>query len=616
MKAPSERAPRGKYAGGVLEGRKIRYMNWMKTITTREGLVSRLYWRLLPVLILSCVVISANAFIDSVFAGRFLGTRAMALIGLYGPVNTIFSGLASVFATGAQQLCCSEMGNGNSRRLRQIFNAGMMFLLGSGILCSVLLFLFRQELAMGLGTGGAMQAELSAYIAGISLGIVGQLLSCYLMPFLQINGHNRLSYLAMAVSVVGNMGFNTLFVAVLSWGLFGMGLATSLSSLLCLGVMLPVFCQKGELARIDPQGLNGRDLVEITRIGSPVLMFHVGLFIKNYGMNCALLKGSIVDAVAVLTLQGSLCGILGALSFASGTAVQMLSSFYIGEDDRASVREVFAVAMKNGLLLCLLAILLLLSCSIPILHLFGLDGEAAQAMALRMLRMLCLAMLLNLILTLFVKLLQAAEKLALANAITFFENGFQGVFALLFVGTLGADAAWVANPAATSLCLLAVMVYGLSGGAYCWHDPLRFLHFPKAFGSAEKARMTLTICSQEVVMDAAHNLMEFCTKQGMSERACMTAGMCVEELAGNVVRHGFQNQKSSTVWVLATIQNEALTLRIRDNCVRFDPKEYLQLSVQEDPSEHIGIRVVSGLAESVEYQNMFGMNMLTIEVKT
>ena len=117
-------------------------------------------------------------------------------------------------------------------------------------------------------------------------------------------------------------------------------------------------------------------------------------------------------------------------------------------------------------------------------------------------------------------------------------------------------------------------------------------------------------------MDAAHNLMEFCTKQGMSERACMTAGMCVEELAGNVVRHGFQNQKSSTVWVLATIQNEALTLRIRDNCVRFDPKEYLQLSVQEDPSEHIGIRVVSGLAESVEYQNMFGMNMLTIEVKT
>lgn len=93
-------------------------MKWMKTITTRAGLVSRLYWRLLPVLILSCVVISANAFIDSVFAGRFLGTQAMALIGLFGPVSTLFSGLASVFATGAQQLCCSEMGDGNSRRLR------------------------------------------------------------------------------------------------------------------------------------------------------------------------------------------------------------------------------------------------------------------------------------------------------------------------------------------------------------------------------------------------------------------------------------------------------------------------------------------------------------------
>ena len=593
----------------------MKTMLWMKTLTTREGLVSRLYWRLLPVLILSCVVISANAFTDSVFAGRFLGTQAMALIGLYGPVNTIFSGLASVFATGAQQLCCSEMGNGNSRRLRQVFNAGMLFLLGSGIFCSVLLLLFRRELAAGLGTGGAMQTELSAYIAGISLGIAGQLLSCYLMPFLQINGHNRLSYLAMAVNLVGNMGFNTLFVAVLSWGLFGMGLATSLSSLFCVGVMLPVFCQKKELAHFDPHGLKVRDLVDIARIGSPVLMFHAGLFIKNYGMNCALLNGSIMDSVAVLTLQGSLCGILGALGFSSGTVVQMLSSFYIGEGDRKSVLEVFAVAMKNGLSLCILAILLLLSCSMPILRLFGLEGGATQAMALRMLRMLCLAILLNLVLTVLVKLLQAAEKLALANAITFLENAFQGVFALLFVGKLGADAAWAANPVATALCLLAVMVYGLSGGADCWRDPLRFLHFPTDFGSAVDARMTLAICSQEHVMDAARGLMEFCTRQGMSERACMTAGVCVEELAGNVVKHGFQNQKSGTVWVLATIQNKTLTLRIRDNCIRFDPKEYLRLSVQDYPSEHIGIRLVAGLAESVEYQNMFGMNMLTIEVK-
>ena len=591
-------------------------MKWMKTITTRAGLVSRLYWRLLPVLILSCVVISANAFIDSVFAGRFLGTQAMALIGLFGPVSTLFSGLASVFASGAQQLCCSEMGDGNSRRLRQIFNAGLMFLLGSGIFCGVLLFLFRRELAAGLGTRGTMQAELSAYMVGISLGIVGQLLSCYLMPFLQINGHNRLSYLAMAVNLVGNMGFNTLFVAVLSWGLLGMGLATSLSSLFCVGVMLPVFCKKKELAHFDPHCLKVRDLVDIARIGSPVLMFHAGLFIKNYGMNCALLNGSIMDSVAVLTLQGSLCGILGALGFSSGTVVQMLSRFFIGEGDRKSVLEVFAVSMKNGLSLCILAILLLLSCSMPILRLFGLEGGATQAMALRMLRMLCLAILLNLVLTVLVKLLQAAEKLALANAITFLENAFQGVFALLFVGKLGADAAWAANSVATALCLLVVMVYGLSGGADCWRDPLRFLHFPTDFGSAVDARMTLTICSQELVMDAARGLMEFCKRQGMSERACMTAGVCVEELAGNVVKHGFQNQKSGTVWVLATIQNKTLTLRIRDNCIRFDPKEYLRLSVQDYTSEHIGIRLVAGLAESVEYKNMFGMNMLTIEVKT
>ena len=170
-------------------------------------------------------------------------------------------------------------------------------------------------------------------------------------------------------------------------------------------------------------------------------------------------------------------------------------------------------------------------------------------------------------------------------------------------------------PAATSLCLLVIVIYGLSGGKDCRHDLLRFLHFPKAFDSADGARMTLTICSQQDVMDASRSLMDFCTENGLSGRACMTAGVCVEELAGNVVKHGFRNRKGGTVWVLAAIQNGTLTLRIRDNCIRFDHKEYLRISAQDDPLEHIGIRLVAGLAESVAYQNMFGMNMLTIEVK-
>lgn len=586
----------------------------MNITADKTTLVSKLYWKLIPALILSCVVISANSLIDSLFAGRCLGPQAMALIGLFGPVNTLLSGLASLFATGSQQLCCHAMGRGDNARLRQLFTAGALFLLAAGVLSSALMVIFRLELASFLGAKGALRSELAAYAVGIAPGVIGQMLSCYLMPCLQINGKSRLSYVAMAVNLVANTVFNALFVVVFSLGLFGMGLATALSGLLCMGVMLPAFFEKDALACFRPRGIAVSHLWEMAKSGSPVLMFYGGLFLKNYGMNLALLSVNSVDAVAVLTLQGSLCGLLGALGFSSGAAVQMLSSFYIGEGDRAAVKKLFGVAVKTGLLLFLPMLLVLLVFSVPILQLFGLEGAATQAMALRMIRLLCVAIPLNILFTVVVKLFQAAGKLILVNAVTFAENALQAAFVLLFVGSLGPDAAWAAFPVGTALCLLAVLAYGFSGGPDCRKSLAGFLRLPADLGSSDEARMTLTVRSMEDVMGASHQAAEFCRENGMTEKACMAAELCIEEMAGNVVTHGFSGRSSQRVWVLMLCKDGALTLRIRDNCTRFDPKEYLRLPASGDISEHIGIRLVASLAKDVEYKNVFGMNMLTIQV--
>ena len=37
-------------------------------------------------------------------------------------------------------------------------------------------------------------------------------------------------------------------------------------------------------------------------------------------------------------------------------------------------------------------------------------------------------------------------------------------------------------------------------------------------------------------------------------------------------------------------------------------------SVGDDPFKNIGIRLVYGLADEVEYQNMLGLNVLTIQI--
>lgn len=588
--------------------------NLNETITGRGEITARLYWRLLPVLVLSCMVISANSFIDSMFAGRCLGTQAMAVTGLFGPISTVLSGIASIMAIGAQQLCCTEMGNGNSKNVSRIFNTGALLLVGCGILMTVILLIFRGPLAVGLGAAGEIKTELSVYITGISIGIVGQLLSSYLMPFLQINGKNNISYCAMIANLAGNLLFNILFVVVLQWGLLGLGLATSFSGLLCTCLMLPIFKRKEELAHFELIKIQPGDLVGILKIGSPVLMFQAGLFIKNYGMNRALLSGSTVEAVAVLTLQGSICGILGALPYGSGTAVQMLASFFIGEGDSDSIKKVLQTALKTGYMLCIPVLLLLIIFARPVILLFGIENSETQIMAVRMIFALSIGIILNMLSTIFVKMFQAAEKLILVNGITFVENAIQGVFTLVFVGVLGADAAWFAFPIGCLISILVIFIYGFLGMADGRRDLLCFLHFPKEFGVAKEQKMTLTIHSMEDVMEASHKISDFCTTHGMTGRIAMVAGLCVEEMAGNVVEHGFKENGKGRIWILVLFKDGKLIIRIRDNCIRFDPKEYLQISSSDDSLDHVGIRLVTSMTKSTSYQNVFGMNMLTVEV--
>lgn len=58
---------------------------------------------------------------------------------------------------------------------------------------------------------------------------------------------------------------------------------------------------------------------------------------------------------------------------------------------------------------------------------------------------------------------------------------------------------------------------------------------------------------------------------------------------------------------------DQLTLRIRDNCKFFDPSQYSR-SESDDKLYNIGIRLVYNIASEVEYQNLLGLNVLTIKM--
>lgn len=57
-----------------------------------------------------------------------------------------------------------------------------------------------------------------------------------------------------------------------------------------------------------------------------------------------------------------------------------------------------------------------------------------------------------------------------------------------------------------------------------------------------------------------------------------------------------------------------LLVRIRDNCVIFDPLQRLQLYSPDDPAHHIGLRMIVGTAKDVQYTSVLKLNNLVLRL--
>ena len=89
----------------------------------------------------------------------------------------------------------------------------------------------------------------------------------------------------------------------------------------------------------------------------------------------------------------------------------------------------------------------------------------------------------------------------------------------------------------------------------------------------------------------------------------------MEEMAGNIVAHGFtKDRKKHSIDVRVVHKDDEAILRIKDDCTPFDPGERRKIAEDGDLTRNIGIRLVSKIARDVQYQNLLGLNVLTIRI--
>ena len=575
-------------------------------------LVWKAFLRLLPLQIIEIIVFAINGFVDSVITSHFLGEAGVAAIGLFGPVAMVIS-ITDMIIFGTQILCGRSIGSGDGDRVVSLFSTGVVFLSGVSLAVTLACLLFRESLAALLGAGEQLLPLVADYITGYAPGIIGQVLMGMLLVFLPFNNDIRRCYLGIGVMVASNTLLDLLLVGVWNTGTLGMGIATSCSYLLAMAVMIPGFVSRKKAVHFRWKGFCFDRLPEAVLFGLPSLMWVIGATARGYILNLTLMSHVGTAAVAAMTVQGNVCAIVGAVPMGCANAFLTIGSVYYGEEDRHSLVALMRFSLLLGSLLSGAAAALLMLFSGPLASLFFHPAAEAWPVTRRMLLLFPCFLIPNILSSLFLKAYQMQKRTALVNTLSLAGPLFMAFFALLLIGPMGPDAVWLSFPFSETLCVLIIAVSVILRSGKPTLSLTEWMKLPQDFGASPEECLEFSVNSMDQVLQLSVRIIDFCRKRQIDERRSTLMGLCVEEMVGNVVEHGFRPGENHHVEV-RVVARDALIVCVRDDCRAFDPKSRLDQFDPEDVTRNIGIRMIAAMSEEMSYQCTAGINTLLIRV--
>lgn len=586
--------------------------------TASRKMLTKLLFRLLPVQIMLAVVGAVNGIVSSYFATNFVSTEAMSAIGLYAPINMLITSISTVLVGGSSILCGKYMGRNQQDKMQNVFSLSLLLsLLVSAVFILAFLLMGFFGLSGFLTHDQVVRPLFDRYLLGKSIEVLPLMLGSALAAFLTLENKGKRTLIASLAFFVSNIVFNYILVVLLHGDAFGLALASSLGMWVFLGVLAqPYFAGRTQMS-IACRKLSWAETGAIVQIGLPGAASN--LYQTARGLIVNRLLEAFVGSVAIsaFAASDSVLRIFWAIPGGMLAVSRLMISVSVGEEDRQTLTDVMRIMFRHFLPLmgCVSALIIL--CAVPFTRIFYRDPSApVYMMTVWGFRILPLCMPLSVICMHFTCYGQTSGKQGLVHLLALLDGVVcVAGFTALLIRFLGMNSVYIANVLNGTVTTLVIV-------GYAWLKKKRFprnmeelMVVPEDFGVPESDRMDLSVKSTEGVVRVAEQVQRFCLTKGIDARRAYLAGLAMEEMAGNIVEHGFtKDRKSHSVDVRVVYKDGDAILRIKDDCVPFDPAERRQLAEGDDVTKNIGIRMVFQIAQDVQYQNILGLNVLTVRI--
>ena len=583
---------------------------------TNAQLISKTFFRLLPIQILLALVSSVNGAISGIFGSNFVGASVMSAIGLYAPIAMFLMAASMVFVGGSQILCGKYMGRNEPEKTQDTFTLSILTVTGFSLLtCVVLLLSVFTNLTRVFTSDTITREALNKYILGQVIGILPLMLGQLLPAYLSIENQSRRTTISGIVCILVNVLGNLLFVVVLKMGAFGLALASAAGLWALLGVQAVYFLSGKSFFRIDHKANDWRGSLDIIKIGYPGALSNVYQAVRGIILNAIILQFVGTIGLSSFAASDSILRLFWTIPYGMIVVSRMLMSLSIGEEDRKSLADVMRTAMYKCVpLMCCVSALIIL-CAVPFTRMFYRDpADPLYGMTVNAFRIIPFCMPLSIICMHFACYAQASGKQFLIHLLSLLDGVVcVAGFSALLVPALLMDGVYIAYVLNGVVCVIAIVAYSWIVRRQFPRNMEELMVIPDDFGVSEKDRIDISVRDLSEVMDLSQQVIDFCASHGIDGRRGYFSGLFLEEMAANVVVHGFgKDKKSHSVDIRVVHRHDDIILRIKDDCVPFDPTERIEIFDPEDKIKNAGIRMVYKVAKDIRYQYILGLNVLTI----
>ncbi|HBN56351.1 MAG TPA: MATE family efflux transporter [Lachnospiraceae bacterium] len=282
---------------------------------------------------------SIYSVVDGFFVSNFVGKTSFAAVNFIMPVLMILGSTGFMFGSGGGALVSKTMGEGDTKKARQLFSLFVYSTAVCGAILAVAGFLFIRPLAAWMGAEGELLDSCVVYARILLLSLPFFMLQFEFQSFFIAAERPQLGLFVTVACGIMNMVLDALFMAVFSWGLQGAAAATMISQV--AGGLIPIlyFCRRDiGVLYLTRTNMDKKALLKACTNGSSELMSNVSISLVSMLYNFQLMRYAGEDGIAAYGVVMYVNMIFLAIFIGYSTGSAPVVSYHYGAGDSSELK--------------------------------------------------------------------------------------------------------------------------------------------------------------------------------------------------------------------------------------------------------------------------------------